>query len=721
MPKELLTTSFFFAYPAKPGLQAKTLAEASERLSREPGISATTWEDIATGPSGVIFSEISERISTASTVVLDLTNLNENVLLEFAFAVARDRMVAIFVDRTIADAMNRYRSFPPVRGVVAHEYASSSDIAGKLLSMRPDLGTTPTIFAREIAPRIQGAPPPYIFYVPRPYGTNYDIALNQTLTANMPRGHELKTADPFEGTEDLSWYGRQVAQAALVVCHLAEPARIDADENNRLASFAAGLALGFRVPLVLVAPEGARTAFDLESQTSLYTSVKNLRGLVERRLQDALSGGRKDRAEHVAAAALAEEVRRLDFGDHVAERESDQLSRYFIRTSDYEVVARARTALIVGRKGAGKTAAMTAALRELRRERSRMVVEISPPIYDFEAVIALFERYVGRSERLHLAAALWRYLLLAEIVVSEYTRVLADESVRPHALRGDDHEFRRAVEASGIHESSFAGRLENAVEGLLEESADPSSRAGAADRLTERLYGGRIRELRDLLRGALDGRDVTILIDNLDKAWQPGANLERQALFLFALLALVPELERELQGRGRAERRPRVGAVIFLRSDIFGRVRAHARERDKLPVHYLAWAAPEALLRVIERRYESAVEYERSGDRVWEEVFPERVRAVPTPQYLVRRVLPRPRDLVFLCNAALESAVNRSSARVEVQDVFDGEQRYSAHAVDTVLVEAGAERGAVEQALYALMGGEGPIFARSQVCERVRP
>lgn len=711
---------YFFAYPASPDLHAQTLAEAAARLGAESGVSASTWQDIAEGPSGIIFSDIRTRIQESSVIVLDLTGLNENVLLEFGLAVAENKAAVVLIDETVEGAWNTYRLFAPLRGVRAHQYASSGDISSFLLSTRPDLNEAPTIFTKEIAPRIQGSPPPYVFYVPRNYSTDFDIALNDALEGAIPGNIELRVADPYEGTEDISWYGRQVAQASAVVCHLAELRRVNAQENNRLASLAAGLALGFRRPLIIVAPKGARTVFDLEGFTSEYESRASLQAKVADWIHGSALRGLSDEPRHLARAKLAEEVALWGFGEHVAEREADDLAGYFYETNDYRVVVRGRTAIVVGRKGAGKTAAVKAALRALRNDAGRLVVEIAPPTYDIEALMALFERILGRSMRLSLGAALWRYLLMTEIVVAAHSGEAVKADQRPHAVTDEDRAFSAAVEESGLVAMSFAGRLEAAVRTLRSSAVEApvEEDEAAANRLTELLYGGPLKDLRGLVRQALHGRSALILLDNLDKAWQPGADLEKQSMFLLSLLAVVPEMKHDLNKSNR-EAEASVDAVVFLRSDIFARVRVHSREPDKLPVHYMAWPSHAALHRVIEERYASAVSYERPGERVWERIFPQRIDDVPTKEHILRRVLPRPRDVIFLCNAALESATMRDAGRVEKTDVVAAEQRYSAHAVDTVLVEAGDQRRAVESALFALMGAEGSVMTMEAAIDLV--
>jgi hypothetical protein len=103
----------------------------------------------------------------------------------------------------------------------------------------------------------------------------------------------------------------------------------------------------------------------------------------------------------------------------------------------------------------------------------------------------------------------------------------------------------------------------------------------------------------------------------------------------------------------------------------------------------LKWDDPELLLRVVEERY--VVSHGTASDpaEMWHRYFGAQVRGVPMREYLVSRILPRPRDIVFFVKAAVSFAVNRKHDRVEERDVLDGEKQYSQYALDSILVENG--------------------------------
>jgi len=64
------------------------------------------------------------------------------------------------------------------------------------------------------------------------------------------------------------------------------------------------------------------------------------------------------------------------------------------------------------------------------------------------------------------------------------------------------------------------------------------------------------------------------------------------------------------------------------------------------------------------------------------------VGGIPSWEYITLRILPRPRDLIFLVKSALQFAVNRGHTKVEEKDIRGGEAEYSRFALNSLIVEA---------------------------------
>jgi hypothetical protein len=64
------------------------------------------------------------------------------------------------------------------------------------------------------------------------------------------------------------------------------------------------------------------------------------------------------------------------------------------------------------------------------------------------------------------------------------------------------------------------------------------------------------------------------------------------------------------------------------------------------------------------------------------------IRSLPTRDYLLWRCLPRPRDLIYLCYAALLNAGNARNSEVRELDIIAAEEEYSLFAFEALLVES---------------------------------
>lgn len=77
---------------------------------------------------------------------------------------------------------------------------------------------------------------------------------------------------------------------------------------------------------------------------------------------------------------------------------------------------------------------------------------------------------------------------------------------------------------------------------------------------------------------------------------------------------------------------------------------------------------------------------------------------MPTKEYLIDRILPRPRDLLFFVKAALSIAVNRRHSKVCADDIEEAEKEYSQYALDSILVENGMTVHQIQRVIYEFMG-----------------
>ncbi len=171
---------------------------------------------------------------------------------------------------------------------------------------------------------------------------------------------------------------------------------------------------------------------------------------------------------------------------------------------------------------------------------------------------------------------------------------------------------------------------------------------------------------------------------------------------ILGLLSAVGQVERDFRKETAWRESVHVTLAVFLRADIFDEVRKHAREPDKITTLQVEWDDRELLARVIEDRYVSQQEGSTPED-LWLDYFCDSVSGRSTRDYLLWRSLPRPRDLVYLCNACVLNAINHKNHRIEEKDVLAAQEDYSRFAFDALRVE-GATSEELDDVLLQFAG-----------------
>jgi len=147
-----------------------------------------------------------------------------------------------------------------------------------------------------------------------------------------------------------------------------------------------------------------------------------------------------------------------------------------------------------------------------------------------------------------------------------------------------------------------------------------------------------------------------------------------------------------------------VSLSLFLRSDIFQAVAKQAREPDKLPVRHLLWEERVQLLDIVEERYVASRPADVERGELWSRFFCKSVNGTPVREWLLRICIPRPRDLLYLCRAAIDQAVTARHAIVEEVDLVAAEVQYSLFAFEAVAVECQQRFAKSENVLLEFAG-----------------
>jgi hypothetical protein len=674
-----------------------------------------TWEQLE-GASGFLIDDVLAEIDEADLVVFDVTDLNENVMFELGYAIGARRSVWLVRDPTFPDVEHRWKQMQTLTTVRYTPYTSSEDIRVEFLKARPDVRSD-IIFDQTIGSTLQPEDELSVFYVRSFYDTDAARSITRRVHAESDRGLRIIEADPRESSYGLTWYAQQIYAASAVVVHFDDPGRAEAPIHNSRLALVSGLTHGMGKPLLMLAQVEYLAPVDYRDLLFVYRTVEVAASKTDTWLREKLAIAYERISEahrRRSRLRLATELKSLRLGEHVAENEEDVLDEYFVRTAEYEDALRSRTTVFVGRKGTGKSANALEATAELRRDRRQLVCLIKPYAYELSGVTSLLEKYKRRDQKGFVVESLWKFLLYTEIALSAY-RELQKRPVGV-GLSPEEQALVDYLDNAEFLAMDFAVRLERTVDDLVGLPADDgvgSARVAISERLHEKLIG----ELRRRLVAALpDKVRISVLIDNLDRAWERGPETIALAEFLLGLITASEQLEAEIRREAGQSEPLLISVAIFLRSDIFTEVAAVASEPDKIPVARLTWNDAELRLQVLEERYLATREGSALPDELWTRYFCPTVRGVSTPQYLTWRTLPRPRDLVFIANRAIVAAINHRSPNVEERDILAAEVEYSQFALEALEVEAGGFQIPLIDMLFAFIGTE-PILDAEHIRE----
>lgn len=685
----------FFAYAAQPALRAETVRDALAAC-RNRGLDAIGWEQLKVA-GRLLIDAITEKIDQCDACVAEVSSSNPNVLFEAGYALAKGKHLLFAIDETDGDSAKNWKSLALMDTIGRLNYSGNAQILADQVFNSLSDRSTPLIEGLLTGARPREANAVFAPGVPHKFNAaeRLERLLDRKTHLNM-----LASQEEF-GLGPLSYYVELIYRSSAGIFHFMKPSRIRAQEYNARLALLAGVMHGLELPLLMVAEQGYEPPLDYKDMLYVYQSAAKLTDHVTKWLESIPTTPQSNK--RLGRLKLDIELPLRTFGQYVAESEQDELTEYFVHTNEFEAVLSGRATIFTGRKGTGKTATMQQAVVELRKDRRNLVVPVKPSSYDLAELVLILDRFDDPSKREYFLLNLWSYLLTSEISL----RALSHAETRPAGVGADANTeaLDNIVESLKIdRKSDLSSRLDDAV------SAVSSSLTRTEVGYREAAEGLR-RTWRDQLmpklRPVLHSYDrVAVVIDNLDKTWERGVNFEALSHFILSLLVSSGKLHDEFDKSQRGTPAANVTLTIFLRTDIYDVLKTHAREPDKINPQLIQWKDEELLIRVLEDRYlankssKSAV----APESLWSEVFCAEVNSLPTRDYVLWRALPRPRDIIFLGNAALTTAINRRHDRVYAQDFSHAEALYSRFAVEALLVESEAQGFELEEVLFEFAG-----------------
>ncbi len=375
---------------------------------------------------------------------------------------------------------------------------------------------------------------------------------------------------------------------------------------------------------------------------------------------------RATEAQSLATARRrASQIKDIYLG-HPDALQDTNLLNYFVPTKEFEDAVNGRRDIFVGRRGTGKSANYQAIREELREQPAIITVEIAPDEFELEIISAYLDQGYAASNPKLVFRNTWNYILLTETL-----KAIADKTdllyMSPNDLTRNNlyQYYQRHYDILNL---DFGSRVTAALGGTsaYDDNGAQNKMEGDASALVSSLRDYNVA--RDLKRFAGQEKlTLFVVIDDLDKNWRPDT---QQSIDL--LLGLVSESYR-LQGFFEGM----LKIVMFLREDIFDLLAQHDEDLPKRNYLRLEWTDAN-LKHLVAERLSMGTDHENDDDdATWGIIFPSLVNGVPTADYILGHVLPRPRDVLGFCQASIDQAQRNGHSEVTTQDILDGEGAFA--------------------------------------------
>lgn len=698
----------FVAYPSRDAALAKVIAEGVGKANRMLGkrLRYTPWEfnDIAGNP---LISPILDGIESSKFVVADITYLNPNVVYEIGFAIGRSRRCLLIRHSQIEGDKRVAREVGIFDTLGYDTYDDADGLAGSLTAY---VDPKPLAFSSAL----DRLAPVYVVEPPAKGG------VTTVMTSRLKKArYKYRSFNPAEDARlSAADAVRQVACSAGVLLYLMDGDQDTSFIHDTRTLFVAGLAHGMGKPTLVLAHGSADIPLDVRDVVQRFTRSEDI-------------------VEHIAAFSLeiTEHLQQADptplkdltplqslqIGDPTAENEMTTLGSYFLRTDQYSKAVRGEVNLVVGRKGAGKTALFIQIRDKTRADKRNVVLDLKPEGYQLLKLKEDILAHLTQGASHHLVTAFWEYLILLEIT---YKLLEKDQTAHKfnHEIRDLYLELEQTYKTEGYSvEGDFSERLLALSQRIAQDYAQRFGNTDGTklttDQVTQLVYSHDVRVLRRQVSAYLEHKQgVWVLFDNLDKGWSTQGVDAVDAMVLRCLIDAGRKVERDMRKDGHI-----VHCLVFIRNDVYEHLMRQSADYGKEMRVALDWTDPDMLRELLRLRLISGLpsgSAKLSFDQIWPQLCISHYKGEETSSYIIERSLMRPRNVIKMFAHAKGFAANLAHQKIQESDLEKGVRAYS----QDLLVELDHELTDVfpdsRDLLYHFVDAE-PQFTGSALAELI--
>ncbi|MEL6161204.1 MAG: hypothetical protein AAFQ40_13540 [Cyanobacteria bacterium J06623_5] len=360
------------------------------------------------------------------------------------------------------------------------------------------------------------------------------------------------------------------------------------------------------------------------------------------------------------------DIRSLNLGSDSAERDIDVgLAEYFYQNDAYHRFLNGRKTILVGNRGAGKSAIFKY-IATTERKKGNLVLELSPEDYSYELLSEyLRSEKEGSWGKQSAYSVAWQYLLYNLI----FKRIAQNKR---GLLLGAQKNIYNYVSGNGLaQETSSIGMLVTYLK-RIERVKLESHEGTLRSRDLQALYDLEdIKALLPSLNNVLKNTRITVLVDELDKGWDNSEDAKYFLAGLFQATQKINLLNTNLR------------IYISIRQELFDNIPQIYEDAQKIreDVEVIRWGKNE-LLELIARRIghsfpESA---HLTALKRWKTVFVSKLSSldVESLDYIIDRTQLRPRELLQFCKLCVECIdYSLVTKRIDECAIAAAEESYS--------------------------------------------
>lgn len=388
-------------------------------------------------------------------------------------------------------------------------------------------------------------------------------------------------------------------------------------------------------------------------------------------------------------------INKLTFGSDDAELDEKQgfLEKVFLKTSIFERAKGSQRELVIGRKGSGKSA-MCLMLKKAFEGASVTTLLLTPQQLSDQKLEQLKTKTTRSADAYRFA---WKYAFLVALAKEIFAKQSTLQKHQRRKIRKAMRELRKVlvhnneIEPPLLHKIIHLGRSVSKISlNVWKLGGELEVREREVMRVREVI----VPKLQMNVDAVLDTLNLkwVVLVDRVDEVWN---ETEESELTMIGLCRAVHELNMD-QAHSRF--------MLFLRTDIYDGLKFNDADKLHSLEERITWREMDLKHLIANRGRVSAGLQETDIQQLWETFFDRTVAGEPSFDYIVRRTLMRPRELIQFCNLSLAEAQDHDHERITEADILEAEKQYSSWKVKDLAGEFSVQYPYLDELLGMFQG-----------------